>query len=1131
MSNPISPSPAVRQAVSVKTAYPLWKNIGRAIGTMLALVFLALGTAHPAQAELRRDLAMPSHPLTLKTSIRVNGASSPVPGSLTLQKPKDPVLLRIGVMANGLPPFDLVGIDGNYEGISADYLAMIASTLHAKVEVRAYATRDAALYDLSHDAIDVVATDPGQTRPAQGAIGFMPNQIIEIATRSTAHKLVGNQTLGYVNGQLDPQAILAAYPGRKLQSYATLLDALTQLSLGADVVLLSNATAASYITAQYGIPNLVAVNVSRLSVGDLSFLVRDPALRARFDAAISAIPKPTRLAISTHWVPTTLMPHFDKALNLTAEESAWIAAHPVVRYRATNDRVPFVFSDEHGESVGLSVQVLDQIEERTGLRFEPVRADGNNRPDHPGAPTIQPIVPVDGPSVRADGLTITEPYFQGYWAIVAHVRQRGINNILDLAGKRVAVVLPNPIIDRLRATVPLQVVKAASYRDAYRMVATGIADATLGNMLTANYLIRESYPEVLRIVAPISGTPLNVGIGVPADEPMLLAILNKALLSLSREDINALRLRWSEPQSIASSTETLPSWAWFSLAAGLVLLAISLLWSQSLRQQIQRRRRMETVLHEQLAFQTSILDAIPQPIYLRDADLRLMTCNAAFERALGCGRKQMRGRTIDQMPLKLGDIPLSLQTYRKVLATGEAATLDRTLMIEGKERIVLNWVEPLRNATGGVVGIIGGWIDMTERQQMVTELASAKDRAEAANRAKSAFLASISHEIRTPMNAILGMLELTLQDKRLPDDDRLQVETAQESAKSLIGLINDILDASKMEAGKFVLTPQPAPLRQLVGDVTSLFGLAAARKGVQLEAIVDDAVAPCHMVDPLRFKQVLNNLVSNAVRFTDRGSVVIRLGATNLTPDRQSLTFSVSDTGTGIPEGGLKKLFQPFTQIGDTKRSAGGTGLGLSICQRLVTKMHGTIGITSEVGKGTTVTATIELPIVAEIAPVPQSDQRIQPSTKPGNTLHVLIVDDHAPNRILLQRQLEKLGHCAVTASDGCEALEKLADASFDLIICDYSMPNMDGPTLTRTIRSSDLPYRTLPILGYTASAQPEIRAHAIECGMDAVMIKPVDMATLETTLATTVSRRAHPGLPGLSGLALAPCGKTALAA
>jgi len=205
--------------------------------------------------------------------------------------------------------------------------------------------------------------------------------------------------------------------------------------------------------------------------------------------------------------------------------------------------------------------------------------------------------------------------------------------------------------------------------------------------------------------------------------------------------------------------------------------------------------------------------------------------------------------------------------------------------------------------------------------------------------------------------------------------------------------------------------------------------------------------------------------------------------------------------------------------------------LGLSICQRLVTKMHGTIGITSEVGKGTTVTATIELPIVAEIAPVPQSDQRIQPSTKPGNTLHVLIVDDHAPNRILLQRQLEKLGHCAVTASDGCEALEKLADASFDLIICDYSMPNMDGPTLTRTIRSSDLPYRTLPILGYTASAQPEIRAHAIECGMDAVMIKPVDMATLETTLATTVSRRAHPGLPGLSGLALAPCGKTALAA
>jgi ABC-type amino acid transport substrate-binding protein len=314
----------------------------RVIGAMLALVFLALGTAHPAQAELRRDLAMPSHPLTLKTSIRVNGASSPAPVSSPLQKPKDPMLLRIGVMANGLPPFDLVGIDGNYEGISADYLAMIASTLHAKVEVRAYTTRDAALYDLSHNAIDVVATDPGQTGPAQGAIGFTPNQIIEIATRSTAHKLVGNQTLGYVNGQLDPQAILAAYPGRKLQSYATLLDALTQLSLGADVVLLSNATAASYITAQYGIPNLVAVNVSRLSVGDLSFLVRDSALRAvrrgnprnskahasgdldplgahDIDAALRQGPEPPRK--KAHGSPR--IPWFDTALPMTGFRSCF----------------------------------------------------------------------------------------------------------------------------------------------------------------------------------------------------------------------------------------------------------------------------------------------------------------------------------------------------------------------------------------------------------------------------------------------------------------------------------------------------------------------------------------------------------------------------------------------------------------------------------------------------------------------------------------------------------------------------------------------------------------------------------------------------------------------------------------
>ncbi|KAF7962095.1 hypothetical protein AWV80_25915 [Cupriavidus sp. UYMU48A] len=275
---------------------------------------------------------------------------------------------------------------------------------------------------------------------------------------------------------------------------------------------------------------------------------------------------------------------------------------------------------------------------------------------------------------------------------------------------------------------------------------------------------------------------------------------------------------------------------------------------------------------------------------------------------------------------------------------------------------MLNWVAPLSGPGEAVSALAGGWVDLTERHDMLAQLAEAKARAEAASRAKSTFLASVSHEIRTPMNAVAGMLELALERPGLPSDDRRMLSTAHDSALALLALIDDILDLSKMEAGKLRIHRVPVSLPALVEEVLQMFGPVAAQKPLPLVPIIDAGLAPAHMVDPLRLKQILGNLVSNAIRFTDHGEVRVHLRGGPVHAGEQEIVLTVADTGIGVARADQPRLFQPFEQAHDRSRpQSGGTGLGLAICRRLVAAMGGRIRLDSEAGAGTHVQVTLRL--------------------------------------------------------------------------------------------------------------------------------------------------------------------------
>ncbi|CAG2157163.1 Virulence sensor protein BvgS [Cupriavidus yeoncheonensis] len=562
-----------------------------------------------------------------------------------------------------------------------------------------------------------------------------------------------------------------------------------------------------------------------------------------------------------------------------------------------------------------------------------------------------------------------------------------------------------------------------------------------------------------------------------------------------------------------------PPVTWLAVCLPL-LLAFALLGARIcvLRRRLARSQACTARLKQRLALHTAVLDSIPQPIYVRDAEQRLITCNRRYEELVGASLVSLRGRppdTSEQLADVVGDIAELSEDYRDVIASGRPLSKARCLHIQGAKRHVLNWVAPLPGPGDAVTALAGGWVDLTERHDMLAQLAEAKARAEAASRAKSSFLASISHDIRTPMNAVAGMLELTLKRPGLPPEDHRMLATAHDSALALLALIDDILDLSKMEAGKLRVCAVPTSLPALVDEVLQMLGPVAARKHLPLVPVIDAGTAPAHKADPLRFKQILGNLVSNAIRFTDHGEVRVHLRGGPVHAGKQEVELTVSDTGIGIASADQARLFQPFEQAHDRSRpQSGGTGLGLAICRRLVAAMGGRIRLESEPGAGTRVQVTLRLPTAsAPAAPVPTAPR---PCAVAAGSLHVLVVDDHAPNRLLLKWQCEHLGHRVDTAADGREALARLTtpapgqDDPFDLIICDCAMPVMDGLAFARTLRERNDALARVPVIGCTASAVPEDHHAARQAGMDGVLVKPVGLEALGEAVRTYARAGRH---------------------
>ncbi|MGH7526594.1 MAG: response regulator, partial [Gemmatimonadales bacterium] len=511
----------------------------------------------------------------------------------------------------------------------------------------------------------------------------------------------------------------------------------------------------------------------------------------------------------------------------------------------------------------------------------------------------------------------------------------------------------------------------------------------------------------------------------------------------------------------------------------------------------------------------AVIESTTDPIYVKDLSGRYMAINRAAARALNRTPEEIVGQDDRALfPRELAE--QFVADDRALMQSGDVRTEEGSFGAGSDARTYLTTRGPCRDHDGKVIGLIGVAKEITDRKRIDAELRSAKEAAETANRAKSSFLANMSHEIRTPMNGVMGFVDLTL-DTSLTAEQRDYLEVAKSSADSLLSVINDILDFSKIEAGKLDLDPVPFQLAEALADTMTALGLRAHKKGLELTLHIDPEV-PLSLVGDLgRLRQVIVNLVGNAIKFTEAGEVVLAIDLESSADGEVVLHFGVSDTGIGVPVEKQPLIFEAFAQA-DTSitREYGGTGLGLAIASRLVALMGGRISVESEAGHGSVFHFTAPFRLHAEPMAV-----KTPAELRDVRDLPVLVVDDNATNRRVLEQMLINWQMAPTTVLDGWSALAAIEEAHqagrpFRLALIDCQMPKMDGFELAEQIRRR--PHLAgVMIMMLSSVDQRESTARCQELGISVYVTKPV------TRLRLWEAIRSGLGTAPLAGRAAGP--------
>ncbi|MBK5477774.1 transporter substrate-binding domain-containing protein [Pseudomonas sp. TH21] len=1015
--------------------------------------------------------------------------------------------LVLGSSAPDYSPFSITSNRHDYEGITADYAQLMEQLLHVKVRVQRYASRNEVLAALKAGDVDMLGSSNGyeaadpELQLSEAYAEDQPTLVSRVGDSQNLDPELAGKRVAMLYHYLPPKAVEAFYPKASLQLYPSTLSAIGAVAFGQADVYLGDAISANYLINRNYLNNVQLADFSRMEVSNFSFSVKrdNTRLLRIINASLAAIPVTERQTILRRWSAGGASIPGQHPLHFSVSEQRWLDRNPRLRVAIDEDFLPMSFYSDEGEFRGISADVLAKVALRTGLKFDIQRVSSvREMIDAITSNKADLLITITPSEEREAVLRFTRPYLATPFVLVSRTTAGSPNTLDDMHGKRLAVISGDSSRDMLTEQYPdIRLVDADSAHDAMQKVANGEADAAVNSLITARYMISRQYRDRLRITSTVGVTNSRMAFATARGSLELFSILDKALLSIAPEEMDELTNRWRSEVVVGDSYWLRNRSAiiqGFVIAA--VLLVIALGWIAYLRMLMRKRKQAEQALSDQVEFMRVLINGTPHPIYVRDREGKLLICNSGYLEVFAVEREQVIGKTV--LDGVLGDPDEAAayhRDYLRVMDSGEAQLQDRSLsMPDGRVLTIYHWMLPYRSSTGDVSGMIAGWIDISERQRLLEDV-------NAANRAKTTFLATMSHEIRTPMNAVIGMLELATKKADQGVMDRFAIDVASGAARGLLDLIGDILDIARIESGRLSLNPERANLRELLESVVRIFEGLARQKQLQLQLDLDAGVNGDVLIDPLRFKQIVSNLLSNAIKFTAQGHVRLSV-RTQMSKEQLGVRLQVEDSGMGIGEEDQKRLFSPFTQAGNNDQSArSGSGLGLVISRTLCEMMGGRLTLDSTLGQGTRIDVRLDLTTLEPLTDiVPVEDE----PALTNHALNILVIDDYPANRQLLTQQLNYLGHRVEDAEDGAHGLRAWRNGQFDVVITDCNMPLMNGYELARAIRAEETARGSPPslILGFTANAQPEEKGRCLAAGMDDCLFKPISLKDLSARLA-----------------------------
>lgn len=1016
--------------------------------------------------------------------------------------------LVIGVYTFEAPPLSFSSSTGRYQGMNADYLRILEKSLKVNLIIKQFGDEAQALTALKAGTIDAVLSSPTSdgalTSPFVASLPLITSFPM-LVTRQTdmmsplynAHDEVRVATvLGYPSESFIkktfPKSIITTYDDNYL-ALASVADNQNDYFFG------DNLTSNFIITRDF-FQSLQPVKFWREPKIGNHFVVlqNESNLLDILNTFINSLSDQAHKKVMQSWVNTGNMSFFTNDMKFTPQEERWMAKHPILRVLVNPYYAPLSMFDENQEIRGLVGDILNIIQLKTGLEFQPIIANSNNDISniiHNGKWDLVPTATFS--EEREEYMLFTHPFITTPFVLV--MLETNHQHDIMLPTSKVAIPAYHPLSEKLKKKYPnVTWVTSENTSTALNDLMQGNVDAVVSTQLASRFIIERYYPGKM-FYTRISDEPsAQIAFAIPRGSVELQSILNKILDDIPQKEMLDMAGKWIKAPDVKLVTWNLYNRPFYLVAGfAIVLVGSSLLWGIYLLRAIRRVKVSQTDLNYELIFRQTLFNAIPVPVYVITPEGDLKSYNNAFgqfftpqlREALCFTLYDRRNPVVDvffnvQQEIQQGLIPGNIITRQLMLNNGE------------EERLIQHWLISCQMPGNTPPPLICGWQDITDSKRLMKALLAEKDKAIEANLAKGRFLADMSHEIRTPISSIMGFLELLATRKQSPEEASEAIELACSTAQTLIGLIGDVLDMEKIESGNFTLIPEWVDLSSLIHSTVANFKGLAQKKNLRL--IVDCCIEEGKMLwlDPQATQQVLSNLVSNAVKFTKEGEVEVKLRTKALDDGQMYLSLSVKDTGAGISEQERRQLFKPYSQTALGKRSVG-SGLGLLICREMVERMSGQIAIASQPDMGTTMTVTL----VTSTSDIKSSELLIgEEKALLPTMMRIVIAEDNPANRLLLRRQLDMLGYHVDEAEEGLQALEMIKNYDYDLLITDLNMPKMNGITLTQSVRQMN---QHMIIWGLTANAQIDEKERCLAAGMNLCLFKPVNLQQLKTAFSS----------------------------